>query len=374
MNNYEKALEYLIQNKEKHKQSAELQKQLWNGDKPERQPLLLSCNFEGNETIIPDYSTKETHYDSEKMFLSGLKGMLNAAYGGMDAVPSMRANMGCGIFPTLFPGIQQELYEDKMPWIQKHLSKEVLSEMTTADLRISDEFKAGLEHMVYMAEKLEDTGCYVFPMDVQGAFDIAHLVYGDAIFYDLYDDPDFVHHILSLSCEAIFLGMEECFKVMPDSNEVIAHYNNLVIPKVKGGVKTSEDTSTLLSKEHIDQFVVPYLNRILTHFGGGYVHYCGYNPHLFEAVMGLSLVNGINLGNPDMHDMEYVLQRCAHENKIYYGNIPKKSDEDLLDYFTRLLNASRKNDKSMLLLSLSTKLSDRNEVIDSWHKANQTLS
>ena len=148
--------------------------------------------------------------------------------------------------------------------------------------------------MAFMAEKLDETGCMVYPMDLQGAFDTAHLVYGDEIFYDLYDDPDFVHHLLDLCCEAIVMGMEECFKVIPDSESKIAYYNNLVMPREIGGIKTSEDTSTLLSKEHIDEFVVPYLERILKHFGGGYVHYCGSNPYLFEAVMANPYVKGIN--------------------------------------------------------------------------------
>jgi len=120
--------------------------------------------------------------------------------------------------------------------------------MGPEDLNIGDEFKMGLEHMAYMAEQLEGTGCMVYPMDLQGPFDIAHLVYGDDIFYDLYDDPKFVHHLLDLSCHAIFRGMEECFKVIPNSDEMVAHYNELVMPRSIGGIKTSEDTSTLLSK------------------------------------------------------------------------------------------------------------------------------
>lgn len=371
MDTTDRSIEYLKQNSEKYVQGAKLQMQLWNGEKPDKQPLLLTCSLdEEDKCLYPDFTTKETHYDSEKMFLSGLKGMLNAAYGGMEAVPSMRANMGCGIFPSLFAGIRQELYDDKMPWIQAHLSKNVLVNMRAEDLRISDEFKAGLEHMAYMAEKLSDTGCQVYPMDVQGPFDIAHLVYGDAIFYDLYDDPIFVHHLMALSCEAIFMGMEACFKVIPDSDSKVAHYNCLVMPRAKGGIKISEDTSTLLSKEQIEEFVVPYSSKILTHFGGGWVHYCGKNPHLFEAVMNMPMAYGINFGNPDMHDMEYVLQRCIQANKIYYGGIPKPNNETLTDYFKKLLKASRKDDKSMLLLSYNCNKDERDAVAKAWEDAN----
>lgn len=368
MDKFEKALAQLREDSERFKSAANSQLQVWLREKPSIQPLLLSCQPADLEDW-PDYNTKETHFDTQKMFISGLKGMLSAAAGGMQAVPSMRANMGCGIFASLFPGLRQELFDDKMPWVQNHLSKQVIAKIETTDLRIGDEFAAGLAHMEHMAEMLRDTGCLVFPMDVQGPFDIAHLVYGDAIFYDLFDDPPFVHHLLELSCQAIFLGVAACLKIIPDSDHQIAHYNGLVMPRKMGGIKTSEDTSTLLSQEHISEFVVPYLRKVLSHFGGGYVHYCGKNHHLMQAVINEPLVYGINLGNPDMHDMVKVLMMCAQYDKIYYGSVPRHDDEPVGQYFKKLVDAARKNDKINLLLQYSCDITEKNSIIEEWNQS-----
>jgi hypothetical protein len=364
----ENALSYLTSHKSEFEYAAQNQIELWNNKKPNRQPILLSCSLDQETSMIPRYNEKETHYDSEKMFVTGLRGMMSTALACADGIPSLRANMGCGIFPTLF-GVKQLLFDDKMPWVKDHLSKEVLAKMGPEDLKIGHEFKAGLEHMQYMAERISGTGCMVFPMDLQGAFDTAHIVYGDAIFYDIYDDPGFVHHLLELSCQAIIMGMEECLKVMPDSNERIAHYNNLVMPRSKGGIKLSEDTSTLLSKEHIEEFVVPYMHKLLSHFGGGYVHYCGKNPHLFEAVMKEPYAFGLNFGNPEMHETEYVLNRCAEAGMIYYGAFPKMNDESLEQYFERQLKASKIGDRSMLLLQYGCNLKDREKVLEAWERS-----
>lgn len=362
------ALEGLKARRSEFEKAAALQIQVWNGEKPERQPLLLFCEpNEKDDSDFVKYNTKDTHFNSEKVFLNGFREMMMAVYGGAEAVPSIRANMGCGIFPTLF-GIKQELFEDKMPWVQKHLTKEQLSLMGPEDLKIGDEFKAGLEHMAYIAEKLEGTGCRVFPLDLQGAFDTAHIVYGDAIFYDLFDDPDFIHHLLDLSCEAVFMGMEECFKTIPGSENVIAHYNSLAMPRNKGGVKISEDTSTLLSKSHIEEFVSPYLHKLLDHFSGGYVHYCGMNPHLFEAVMKEPLAYGLNFGNPEKYDMMEVLKRCAKAEKVFYGDVPM-SGEPLVEYFKKCLSASSNQDKSYLLLQFICKKEERTGVIEAWNTA-----
>lgn len=365
----DEALEILKQHKGQFDRASELQIALWNGKKPERQPFLLSCSLDAEQDKkYPHFNTKVIHYDSEKMFLNGLREMMTVVNGECEAVPSVRANMGCGIFPTLF-GVKQELFEDKMPWVKQHLPKETLSKMGPEDLKIRDEFKAGLDHMAYMVELLEGTGCMVFPMDLQGAFDTAHIVYGDRIFYDMYDDPGFVHHLLELGCQAIFMGMEECLKVLPESHMKIAHYNSLVMPRSKGGIKISEDTSTLLSKDQIEEFVAPYMKKILEYFGGGYIHYCGKNPHLFETVMNEPLAFGLNFGNPEKHDMQYILKRCAESGKIFYGSINRDENDSLEQHFRRYLSASEKDAIKLLLLQYTCKIEERDAVLEAWQNA-----
>ncbi len=375
MNEYiSKIRAYIAERKPAFDLGASRQTDVWNGIVPDNQPLLLACN-PSQQWIdaIPDYNTKETHFNTEKMVISSFKSMLPTANGGRDAVPSARSNMGCGIFPTLF-GISQMLFEDKMPWLQEHLDKKTILRMGPEDLKPGDEFKAALEHMYEMNKLLEGTGAYVFPLDLQSAFGTAHLVYGDTLFYDLYDDPPFVHHLLELSCECIIIGMTECLKAISGSNKLIAHYNNLIIPRNKGGLKISEDTATLLSGESIDEFVLPYLRKILAHFGGGYVHYCGKNDYLFNALLKEPLVYCLNFGNPEKHDMESILKRIAQAGKLYYGSINMNINESYDDYFIRVLEASRQGGLFNLLLQMSSPDEyKREEIINSWENAQNKL-
>ena len=89
--------------------------------------------------------------------------------------------------------------------------------------------------------------------------------------------------------------------------------------------------------------------------------------------MAEPLAYGFNLGNPDMHDMEYVLNRCAKAGKIYYGGIEKKESESLAEYFKRYLLASPKDGIKYLLLQYSCDKGVREQVADSWLKANQEI-
>ena len=309
--------------------AANAQIAVWEDRAPARHPLLLHCGLPSEVAArFPDYNAGEIHADKEKMLLHGMKQMLATAMSGMQAAPSLRADMGCGIYPSLFPGIKPRLfYDDRMPWVVDHLSGGEIRRLREKDIVFTDEFKIALEHMAYQAEKIGGSGAFVYPLDLQSPFDMAHLVYGDEFFYSLYDDPELIHHLLELCVHAIILGHDECMKLIPGSDNVVAHYNELVMPRALGGIKISEDTSTLVCADHIDEYVMPYTDRVLRHTGGGYIHYCGRNDHLLRRVLEHELVRGLNFGNPDKHNMDAVLRRTSEAGKVYYGNLPMSRED-----------------------------------------------
>ncbi|MCL2772681.1 MAG: hypothetical protein FWD71_04955 [Oscillospiraceae bacterium] len=373
-----KAIDYIKSNDAYIKKAIELQCSVWRCEKTDMPPLALSCWLtEKQQSWLPWYNFKEIHFDGEKMFINGLREVLTAVNGNYGRVPSMRANMGCGIVPSLF-GKQQTLFEDKMPWLLEHLKKEDIkniSEDYIFSINNSAEFAAAMEHMEYMTGILRGnklTGkVFVYPLDLQGAIDTAHLVYGDSIFYDFYDDPDFMYHLLNLSNKLIYFAMNECFKRIDKSDEYITHYNSIIMPKSMGGIKVSEDTTTLLSPPLIDEFSEPYLRKILSHFNGGYVHYCGKNDHLLNMLLNEPLVRGINFGNPEKHDMTKILEKCRDSKKIYYGSVNKKDGEDLFDYFVRVLEPSydRNAGYFYIILEYGCGLSERENVIGEFERA-----
>ncbi|MCL2059690.1 MAG: hypothetical protein FWH01_11670 [Oscillospiraceae bacterium] len=343
---------------------------VWEDRTPARHPLLLHCPLPAEQSArYPDYNAGEIHNDKDKMLMNGMKQMLATAASGMQAAPSIRANMGCGIYPSMFPGIAPLLFYDaRMPWVIDHLTADEIRALREEDIRVTDEFKMALEHMAYQAEMIGGTGAFVYPLDLQSPFDMAHIVYGDEFFYSLYDDPELIHHLLGLCVRAIVLGHDECMKLIPGGDRVVAHYNELVMPRALGGVKVSEDTSTLISADHIDEYVMPYTDQVLRHTGGGYIHYCGKNDHLLQRMLGHGLVRGINFGNPEKHDMDAVLRSASEAGKVYYGNVPMKGDEGYREYFERCVGSATAADgRCRLLLSIQVPAGERDNACEAWH-------
>ena len=364
----ERMKDYLAQDAARYDGACDAQRDVFYHRQVKDHPLLLSSALPPEFADYPRFTYKEIHYDKEKMLYNGLLDALSAQAGGRESVPSVRANMGCGIVPALF-GLVQDLFDDKMPWLQHHLKPDQIQEMTAADLSITSQFQQALDHMEYMADMLRDTGVRVYPLDIQGAFDTAHLVMGDEIFYQMFDDPELVHHLMDMCCDAIAIAYRECLKRMPGSDVTVTHYNYLAIPRELGGIKLSEDTSTLLSPSAIDEFVKPYMHRALENAGGGYIHYCGRNDALLEAVLEEPLAYGLNFGNPDKHDMAEVLTQCAAHGKLFVGGMPQLENETVRDFMKRVAGASSKDGVCYLLLTQYACEDQKKEYCAAWDEA-----
>ncbi|MCL2641405.1 MAG: hypothetical protein FWD53_11200, partial [Phycisphaerales bacterium] len=347
---------------------------VWKGQPVDAPPLMLNCGPTDEQKAWLSWSNyKDIHFDSEKMLANELLGAFAAINGNSGAVPSMRANMGCGIISSLV-GIEQSLFEDKMPWMLTHLKKEELKPHYNFTINASREFAAAMQHIEYMQKFLLDqqlNNVFIYPLDLQGAIDTAHLIYGDPIFYDFYDDPEFIHRLLKVSCDAIEFAMRECFKRIHRSDEFITHYNSILIPRSLGGLKISEDTTTLLAPDTIDTFAIPCLRDILQRFNGGYVHYCGKNDHLLDRILEEPLVYAINFGNPEKHDMTAVLKRCRAKGKLYIGRVNWLKDEKRFDYYKRVLGASYNpdTDRFHVIIQSWCSLEDRTAVLDDYARA-----
>jgi len=347
----------------KHEASAQKQLRQWRGEKGVLS-LLLSVNDLPEVKKLPVYNNVEVHYDVEKMFVNQLRGALTTAMADGDSVPSVRANVGVGAMCTLVGGLKQTFFPDKMPWLLKHLDEDELLEMTEESIVESDEFKMGLEQMRFMKEMFKGTGVCVYPMDLQGPIDMAHLLMGDEFFYALYDDPDLVHHVMRLATALDIYGMEKCLEIIQPT-DYVCHYNNLVIPAATP-LKVSEDTSTLLSREHIEEFMLPYTKQLLNHFGGGYIHYCGDNKHLLDIVPHIENNIGLNFGNPERHDPASVLKTLASINKCYYGIFRRNVGDEIVEYtVAEQVRLSKREDGAFnSFMHVSCKRDEQQRIMD----------
>ena len=341
---------------------------VWNNEPADYLPITFGIAVPERESYADlEFSMVDEYYNADVMLFRGLWGMIAVARSGSDSVPSIRANLGTAFVPTMF-GLEQQVLPHCMPWLKQHLSKEQIERFEIPDdISQLGEMPRALEYYRCYQEKLGPG--FTFVADTQSPFDIAHLVRGDDIFTDVYDDPAFVHHLLELTTEMYIRATQEIKRATGETPETGAHGNSLWM--ANGGVRACEDSSTLLSPALVDEFVIPYLERALEPFGGGWAHYCGNNDRLLNALIDdAPHVRGINFGNPERHDYAALMPRLLDTGKFYFGFWPREEGEDDRSFFGRIL-APLEGEKRGLILQYAGETptaAKAAETIDLWHE------
>ncbi|OQA87863.1 MAG: Uroporphyrinogen decarboxylase (URO-D) [Lentisphaerae bacterium ADurb.Bin242] len=308
----------------------------WRREKLDIPLLLLNGRPTPAQAAIPEYDFRQVFTSPEKMLCREIRRVCAVGNARSDAVPSIRANLGTGILLACL-GLEQETFPDKMPWLKEHLSKEEISRLTPDDIRPLGSFARGLEMMRFFRDVLGDA-LPVYVMDTQGPFDLAHLLLGDDLFLELYDDPPFVHHLLTFCTE---LGRRTHRWMKEAAGEpMTALHHSSVLYSDSFGIRICEDTTALLDEKHIREFAIPYSRELARGFGGAWVHYCGYNEALTNAVLEAPEFPVLNFGHIPGHeqaiDFSAVMEKFAAYGKVNFNGWPFLPGETVKEYLTRM--------------------------------------
>ena len=315
--------------------SRERQCAYWRGEKLSSPLLFIGGELTERQKSIPEYDLKQTFTDQAKMLCREVRGACAAANGHSDSIPSIRANLGTGILMACF-GLEQTAFPDKMPWLTEHLTKEQISKLSPDDIRPRGSFARGLEMMRYFRETMGDS-IPIYVMDTQGPFDLAHLMLGDELFIQLYDDPAFVHHLMNLCLELAIKTHRWMKEIIDEPLTSLHHCNTLYSDSF--GIRICEDTTVMLNPDHIEEFALAYSRRLAREFGGAWVHYCGYNEHLTDSILGYPEFKVLNFGHIPGHEHEIDfyknMGKFAKAGKINFNGWPRFPGESTEECLVR---------------------------------------
>ena len=295
------------------------------------------------------FDMEEQFFDKEKMLYGHLEEIADCAQNAFDAPLCLRPNFGTIFIPVMF-GLEYKVPKDTFAWLTSHLSKDEIKKFEFPNLDEIDILKKAIEYIQFFQRELPEW-IHVYLPDTLGPFEIAHAVYGDNIFYDLYDNPEFIHHLLKL-CTSMYIQVTKKLKEVIREERTICYHGHALSRGIymrNGGTRISEDSATLVSPKHIDEFVIPYDRRALETFGGGFVHYCGKHDYLLESFLKLDEVRAVHLGNPEMYELDSTMQKFIDYKKCYFGLWPKMGKDNLDEYINRMKGATDGGKRGLLL-------------------------
>jgi len=263
--------------------------------------------------------------------------------------------------------LEQDIFPDKMPWLRRRLAKEDILKLTVEDLEPVAE--KGLmpdcrRYIEFYRKRLNGTPVKIYLPDTQGPFDIAHLVLGDSIFTELYDDPEFVRHLLTLSAYVYRAASRIIKQWTGEPATGGCHGNGLYLSGC--GVRACEDTTTLLSPDLI-AVVAPFIQEALEPFNG-WVHFCGSGQNLLDRILRLPAVKGVNFGNPEKYPWKEVIAQIVSAGRVYYGFAARNEKEPLSGYFERVLS-SLKTKGNLIFIPAVNPDEPTGETVTLWRKA-----
>ena len=244
--------------------------------------------------------------------LEGVSHSLNSEVANL----AIRANYGTGIMTSMFGAeiFTMPREADTLPttrsvndtgWIKAKLEKG-LPEVNSGFALNVFEFGEFCKEVFSKYPKIEKY-VKVYHPDLQGPLDICELLWGGEMFYSMFDEPEVVHGMLNLVTDTYTMVMEKWFGLYKPE-EINPHWGSLWH---KGTILLRNDSAMNISKDMFEEFSKPYDNRLLNHFGGGCMHFCGRGDHYSEVFSEMPMLNSINMSQPQYNDMEKIYKNTV---------------------------------------------------------------
>lgn len=292
--------------------SIERFKTVLSWEKADRPPVVIMF---GSDEHKP-YSITEIHEDMSKMMWNELLRSTPAFDSDCDCIPMLRANYGVGLFPSLF-GANSIILNNNMPWVENFDSVDKIKKVVDSgipDLNSGYGAKV-IETYHFFKEKLApyekcNKGIKMYHPDLQGPFDVAHLLWGSDIYYAMYDEPELVHALMSLIADTYIKFMEKIKTVIDDENDNFNFHWQSLYP---GKVTLRDDSAVNLSLDAYQEFVKPYNQKIYKHFGTASMHFCGRADQWMYDLLAENEIKGHNFGRMEKYQFGPVLLEQVYD-------------------------------------------------------------
>lgn len=275
----------------------------------------------------PSPSINQALDSVETMVISQLKACSDILASDSNRLMWMRANYGVGILPTLF-GCPIFLMDEahnclpnvtSLPDPERAIPALVQSPLPSFENGWGRQVFQVAEYFALIREQYPNIAKYVridHP-DCQGPIDLCELAWGSDIFLAFYDDEDLVHQLMDWMTNLFSAFLTKWFEVIPNMDAYHSYFGRLH----KGLLTIRNDSAMNLSPQLYQEFIFPRDQRILNHFGGGMIHFCGTGGHFLPLMGKTENLFAIDLSQPHLNDMELAMA-CTIDQDINLHTYP----------------------------------------------------
>ncbi len=347
----------------------------WKGQGP--CPILFDRPHFARDKPYHRYNLVLQHEDPEKLLEEALLDVQPRLDLAGDGIPAIRADLGTTLLANGL-GLPVRIQPELQPWLDRHLSPgEYLSvrfegerSLLQGDILTAERFYRLLRDRAASEPPAVPIAPYV--PDTQGVFDLSHIVIGTDIFLLPHDDPALLRQVQLRSLE-VFVAATRLFKRFTGeaaSSMLHAHGMQSGVWFPDTGARISEDSCTLLSEEMIRAFCLPCIRDAVQPFGRGFLHFCGRHEGFLRMVCEMPQISTLNLGNPELYDLEMVFPLLGLSGTAYFGHLDPEENEDRDAWLDRIAYLANRHGVRLILVApfANEPAEEKRRMSDRWHR------
>lgn len=298
-----------------------------NGDIPEDIFKVAPRAPKPSKLTWKNVNINDAIADETLMLYSVYKGCSTMLEKGDNKIMTVRPNYGVGILPNAMANVKFFKMKTMLPNVHP-LEGGIEDVEKIVDAPLPDIYQNVGVHVFSIGKKFMEIkakypkiGKYILfdHPDTQGPMDVADLMWGSDIFFELYENSELVHEFLQKITDYYIKFLDEWFRIVPNNTGYHTVYGRLV----KGKVLIRNDSAINISPDFFLEFVKPYDEQILEHFNGGAVHFCGRGDHFMPIFKEYKGLTGVDMSQPHLNNMEIAFNEIIDNNlKLFTRNDP----------------------------------------------------
>lgn len=238
---------------------------------------------------------------------------------GDDSVLHARVDFGTAVVPNAF-GCNMFYPVNNLPCAADHVVKtrEQIFELQKPDINV-EPYRKVREWTEYFVKHLP-YGYNMMMADIQGPFNNAHLVRGNDIFFDLYDDIEAFDRLMEVVTDATI----EYARAQRQWGNMKPGWQYDWSALWKGNARISNCSLHMIGHELYKKHVMKHDMKLLKDMDGGRIHYCGTAEQVIQDMAVLPHITGLDYDSL-LHDIEQTMDSVP-ENITLLQSLSLSSD------------------------------------------------
>lgn len=262
-------------------------------------------------TPVESHDWEVKLFNAEAMLIDDLNVIRAHADIGDDRVPSARINFGTAQIAAAF-GCEMYIPPNNLPCAKTHVLHDINDAINLKKpQKYAGWFKRLYEFSEFYMENIPE-GVEIQLPDTQGPFNNAHLIRGNDIIFDFFDNPGQLEYFLDYITDYLIDLVKELQHLTTNRDGWFFDWGSLW----KGYGRISNCTVHLISPDMYRNFVLKRDIKFLEGIGGGRIHYCGSYPEVIESFINMPPVTGFDYDN-SLHSLVDVCKLAPDKVPVF---------------------------------------------------------